>query len=140
MKKHLFIITVLVLFVFAYGCDRGAEPANAGGDGHVAFYLIDSDDASYGVEGANDFIYYYENLEPWLKKNDLSYSFHEEHDIDITTSLGKKVSFTSENFKGDDDIGIILIRADGEYKVIKGVWTDVDLLVEIKGYFSINSN
>ncbi len=27
MKKHLFIITVLVLSVFAYGCDKGTEPA-----------------------------------------------------------------------------------------------------------------
>lgn len=120
--------------------------ANASSSGHVAFYLFesidstDSTDASYGVEGANDFIYYYGKLEPWLKKNELSYSFHEKHDIDITTSPGRKVSFTDENFEGDNDIGIIFIRPDGEYKMIEGVWTDVDLLEEIRSYFGIKSN
>ena len=116
---------------------------NAGSSGHVAFYLFDSTDsgdASYGVEAANDFIYYYGKLEPWLKKNEISYSFHEERDIDITISPGRKVSFTDENFKGDNDIGMILIRPDGEYKMIEGVWIDVDLLEEIRSYFSVKSN
>ena len=108
--------------------------ADKGKAGHVAFFLFDSDDTSYGVEGAQDFIHYYGNLEAWLRKNNLSYSFNEDKEIDITTSLGKKVSFTEKDFEGQNDIGVIIIRPDGSHKMIKGVWTDVDLIFEIEGY------
>jgi hypothetical protein len=44
------------------------------------------------------------------------------------------VSFTPEDFLGQNDIGVIIIKPDGTYKMIQGVWTDVDLALEIEGY------
>ncbi len=119
-----------------------ASPLLAGteSNGHVAYYLFDSDDTSYGVEAVHDFLYYYGQLEPWLKKAGVAYSFHEEQEFSITTSPGKKVSFTRKNFERRNDIGIILIRPDGDHKMIRGVWTDVDWAQEITSYFGIKSD
>jgi hypothetical protein len=113
---------------------RADAPPAPRNSGHVIFYVFDSDDTSYGVEGFQDFIYYYGNIEPWLKKNNLSYSFNEDKEIEITTSLEKLVSFTPEDFLGQNDIGVIIIKPDGTYKMIQGVWTNVDLALEIEGY------
>jgi hypothetical protein len=138
--KSLFYLSGISLLVFAAVLFASPSTANTGNSGHVAFYVFDSDDTSYDVEGFHDFVYFYGNLESWLKKNSLSYSFHEKQDIDITTSLGRQISFTSENFERPNDIGIIFIRPDGDYKIMEGVWTDVDLSEEIISYFGIKSN
>jgi hypothetical protein len=132
--------SAISLLVFAVILFSSPLKANTGKSGHVAFYLFDSDDTSYGVEAVHDFIYYYGELELWLQKNEFSYSFHEKQEIRITTSLGRRVSFTRESFERNNDIGIILIKPDGNYKMIEGVRTDVDLSEEIMSYFGIKSN
>lgn len=132
--KKLLIVLLIIISLPLFASAKTNETADKGMSGHIAFFLFDSDDTSYGVEGAQDFIYYYGNLEAWLKKNNLSYSFNEDKEISITTSLGKKVSFTGEDFEDNNDIGVIIIRPDGSYKMIQGVWTDVDLILEITDY------
>jgi hypothetical protein len=136
--KSLFYLSGISLLVFAAVLFASPSTANTGNSGHVAFYVFDSDDTSYDVEGFHDFVYFYGNLESWLKKNSLSYSFHETKEIVITTALGRKVSFTGENFEGRNDIGTIIIRPDGNYKMIRGVYTDVDLADEITSYLGQN--
>ena len=130
--KKLLIVLLITISLPLFASAKTNETADKGG--HIAYYLFDSDNTSYGVEGAQDFIYYYENLEAWFRKNNLSYSFNEDKEINITTSLGKKLSFTGKDFEGQNDIGVIIIRPDGSHKMIKGVLTDVDLIFEIEGY------
>ena len=132
--KRLFYLSGISLLLFAAVLPTSTLAANTGKSGHIAFYVFDFDDTSYDVEGFQDFIYFYGNIESWLKKNNLSYSFHEEKEFDITTSFGRKVSFTGKNFERSNDIGTIIIQPYGNYKMIKGVYTDVDLADEITSY------
>ncbi len=138
--KNRFYLYALSLLLLTAVFFSGPVAAGSGKSGHIAYYLFDSPDTnnntSYGVEAANDFLYYYGNLEAWLEKNNLSKSFHEDKEFDITAPLGKKLSFTAENFLGGNDIGVIIIRPGGSFKMIEGVLTDVDLMFEIEGYLN----
>jgi hypothetical protein len=130
MKKLLVILFITITLPLFAGQAAGEEQKV----GHVAFYLFDSDNTSYGVEGAKDFIFYYENIEPWLKINKLSYSFNEEKRFIATASPKNRLMFRERDFEGDNDIGIIIIRPDGNYKMLRGVYTDMDLVLEIEDY------
>jgi hypothetical protein len=109
--------------------------------GHVAFYSFDgahdTDEAvsSQEHEADYDFSYYYEEITPWLEENGIAHSFHGAPGFTIEIASGEEVSFPKELF--ETDLGMVIIRNDGAYKLSPGVSTDIDLMMEIISFFGI---
>lgn len=141
MRKLLIALLITVSLPLA-ALARTPDPieVDSRSTGHIVFYVFDSKNTSYGVDAFQDFLYHFGNIEPWLGKNNYSYSFHEEKQISIRTLSGIEILFTVDSFDKGNDIGIILIRSDNSYKMLKGVYTDVDLAVEITTYLGIDLN
>ena len=121
--KHLLIILTLLITPFT---SINANDTK----GHVAFFMLLSENVQDYVEINEDFNYYYKNLSAWLGKNKYTYSRHTTAPITIK---GKQKTFTKQVL--GTDIGVILIKNDNSYKIIKNIGTDVDLIMDINGYY-----
>jgi len=121
--KHLIILLSLFVAPIISIADDDIK-------GHVVFFMLSSENSQDYVEINEDFNYYYKNLTVWLRNNKYTYSRHTTAPISINNT---KSSFSKEML--DTDIGVILIKNDNSYKIIKGVRTDVDLIMDIKGFY-----
>ncbi len=122
MKTIVILLTLLVTHIPVVSANNTK--------GHIAFFNLASENTPDYVEINEDFNYYYKKLTVWLNKNKYTHTLHttapikiEKHKINLTkTALGT-------------DTGVILIKNDGTYKIIQGVGTDVDLIVDINGFY-----
>lgn len=121
--KHLIILLSLFVAPIISIADNDIK-------GHVAFFMLSSENSQDYVEINEDFNYYYKNLTVWLRNNKYTYSRHTTAPISINNT---KSSFSKEMV--GTDIGVILIKNDNSYKIIKGVRTDVDLIMDINGFY-----
>ena len=121
--KHLLILITLFITPFAY--------INANEEkGHIAFFMLLSENDQGYVEINEDFNYYYQNLSSWLNKNKYTYSRHTASPIKIKN---KRKTFSKQEL--GTDVGVILIKNNNSYKIIQGIGTDVDLIVDINGFY-----
>lgn len=98
--------------------------------GHVAFFMLSSENTPDYFEINEDFNYYYKKLSVWLNKNKYTYSHHTTAPVKIKN---KQKIFTKQML--GTDIGVILIKNDNSYKIIQGIGTDVDLIMDINGFY-----
>ena len=113
-----------------------SSPCAAGGAtvGHVAFFFIDRVQSGEQFEINDDFIFYYRRVLPWLDEHGITHSYHSSLPVLIERTQGITVTFQNESLSGD--LGTILLTQDGSYRILYGVYTGVDLSVEIKRFFS----
>ncbi|MDH5600190.1 MAG: hypothetical protein OEY78_02680 [Gammaproteobacteria bacterium] len=121
--KHLLILITLFITPFSYINANETK-------GHIAFFMLLSENDQSYVEINEDFNYYYQNLSSWLNKNKYTYSRHTISPINI-----KNIRRTFSNQELGSDVGVILIKNNNSYKIIQGIGTDVDLIVDINGFF-----
>lgn len=119
------ILTLITLFITQIP-NLSANDAK----GHVALFILASENTPDYVEINEDFNYYYKNLTVWLNKNKYTHSLHTTTPIKLKNHkiiLNKQALGT--------DIGVILIKNDKTYKIIQGVGTDIDLIMDINGFY-----
>ncbi|MEE9615203.1 MAG: hypothetical protein V3W31_09715 [Thermodesulfobacteriota bacterium] len=111
------------------------------GVGHAVFYSFDktrnNNEAASSEEDEADYDlrYYYEQLKSWLGKKGIAHSFQGSPGFTIKAASGKELLFSKDLF--ESDVGVVLIRNDGAYRLISGVTTDVDLMADIISFFGI---
>ena len=98
--------------------------------GHIAFFNLAPEKTPGYVEINEDFNYYYKNLTVWLNKNKYTHSLHTAAPIKI-----KKHKLILTKIALGTDTGVILIKNDKTYKIINGAGTDVDLILDINGFY-----
>ena len=54
-------------------------------------------------------------------------------EFDITKIKNKRKTFSKQEL--GSDVGVILIKNNNSYKIIQGIGTDVDLIVDINGFY-----
>ena len=98
---------------------------------HIAFFiLIPENNSQDYIEINEDFNYYYKKLSGWLSENKYTYSLHTTVPIIIKN---KQKTFTKQML--GTDIGVILLKNNSSYKIIKNIGTDVDLVMSINNYY-----
>jgi hypothetical protein len=130
LLRRIFIAAAVVLIL--------AAPALAAGKGHVAvFYLLPdgAEDDDEMVEVIADFSYYMGAIEEWLHSKGITRSFHGTAPFEVTLGSGKRLEFSKEVEVAG--LGFVLIRPDGTYEVLEGVYTGVGFVHTAKEFFGI---
>jgi hypothetical protein len=96
--------------------------------GHIAFFMLLPENTQDYAELNEDFNYYYKKLADWLRKNKYTYSRHTATPIKI-----KNKTFSKQLLGAD--LGVILINNNNSYKIIKGISTDIDLIMDINNFY-----
>ncbi|MDH5389183.1 MAG: hypothetical protein OEY06_12150 [Gammaproteobacteria bacterium] len=122
MKRLLIIVTLLITPFTSINANDTK--------GHVAFFILLSENSQDYVEINEDFNYYYENLSAWLVENKYTYSRHTTAPITIKGILKP---FTKQMLV--TDIGVILIKNEHTYKIIQSIGTDIDLIMDINSFY-----
>ena len=125
MKKILFFI--LITLVFA----GPAPPANEPAVGYAAFYYLGTSADESAVY--DDFSYYLNNINPWLNDKKIVVSYHSKAPFKL-----KLASCQELNIYIDDlelDLGFLLVKPNGQFKIYYGVHTDVDIQELVKSFF-----
>ncbi len=112
-----------------------SSPCAAGGlpTGHVAFFFVDPVQSGEYSETLDDFVFFYRGVLPWLDEHGITHSYHSSLPVLIERTQGSTVTFQNESLS--KDLGTILLKQDGSYRILYGVYTGVDLIVEIKRFF-----
>lgn len=118
----------IVFLLLGSPCAAGGIPA-----GHVAFFSVDRVQSGDDSEAHDDFVYFYRGVLPWLEAHGIAHSYHSNLPVLVDTTEGSTLSFQEESLRGD--LGTILLKQDGSYRVLHGVYTGVDLILEIERFF-----
>ncbi len=121
----------LVVVILLLSSPRVAGGATAG---HVAFFFVGVRSGE-NFEIYDDFAFFYRRVLPWLDKHGITHSYHSSLPVLIERTQGNTVTFQNESLS--NDLGTILLKQDGSYRILYGVYTDVDLIVEIKRFFRL---
>ena len=127
MTKTLRGLVVVFLLLGAPGAAGGVTA------GHAAFFFVGVQSGEY-FEIYDDFVYFYRGVLPWLDEHGITHSYHSSLPVLIERTRENTVTFQNESLS--KDLGTILLKQDGSYRILYGVYTGVDLIVEIKRYFS----
>ena len=119
---------VVVFLLLSSPCAAGGATAR-----HVAFFFVGVQSGEY-FEIYDDFVYFYRGVLPWLDEHGITHSYHSSLPVLIERTQGSTVTFQNESLS--KDLGTILLKQDGSYRILYGVHTGVDLIVEIKRFFS----
>ncbi len=119
-----------IIIVFLLCAASISSTADSDTRGFVAFFaFVPESDHDY-VEVIGDFDFHYKNMVPWLGAHGYKHSYHLSAPIEIE-ALGQ--TYSHEHLKVT--LGTLLVRRDGSYKVVNGVATDIDLILEITAFF-----
>ena len=118
---------VVVFLLLSSPCAAGGATA-----GHVAFFFVGVQSGE-NFEIYDDFVFFYRRVLPWLDEQGITHSYHSSLPVLIERTQGNTVTFQNESLS--DDLGTILLKQDGSYRILYGVYTGVDLIVEIKRFF-----
>ena len=130
MLRKIFIAAAIALLL--------AAPALAEGSGHVAVFYLLPDEAENDddmVEVIADFSFYMGPIEKWLDSRGITRSFHGTAHFEVTSGSGKRLEFSKEVEAAG--MGFVLIRPDGTYEVLEGVYTGVDFILTAMEFFGI---
>ena len=122
---HGFVVVFLLL---SSPCAAGGTPA-----GHVAFFFVDPVQSGENIEIQDDYVFFYRGVLPWLDEHGISHSYHSSLPVLLERTEGNTVAFQNESLSGD--LGTILLKQDGSYRILYGVYTGVDLIMEIRQFF-----
>jgi hypothetical protein len=93
-------------------------------------------DTNSGVdEILSDFYYYKKSLNVFLKENNVNTELTSALSIVVKLSNGKTNKYRRKDF--DHIVGMILTDGMHKPKVILGVYTDVDLIPDLKKFFKL---
>ncbi len=122
MKKILLLVGILFVL-----------QAQGESVGSIVFFNIASTEQS-DAESDADFYFYYDKLNNFLAKKGFEVFLAEQFPIKIV-----KDKYTLELGASDvaSDIGIIFVKPSGQYKISKGIMTDMDVAVEAEHYFKV---
>ncbi len=102
--------------------------------GQVAFFFfVDPIQSGEYSETLDDFVFFYRGVLPWLDEHGITHSYHSSLPVHIERTQGSPVTFQNESLSGD--LGTILLKQDGSYRILHGVYTGVDLILEIQQFF-----
>ena len=130
MLRKIFIAAAIALLL--------AAPALAEVPGHVAVFYLLPDEAENDddmVEVIADFSFYMGSIEKWLDSRGITRSFHGTAPFVVTSGSGKRLEFSKEVEAAG--LGFVLIRPDGTYEVLDGVYTGVDFILTAREFFGI---
>ncbi|MHC3994055.1 hypothetical protein ACXWTF_04455 [Thiomicrolovo sp. ZZH C-3] len=122
MKKLLMLIGIVFIL-----------QAQAESVGSIVFFNITSTETSDEETNA-DFYFYYDKLNDFLSKKGFEVLLSEKFPIKLV-----KPDYTIELGASDvkSDVGIIYVKPSGQYKVSKGIKTDMDVAMEAEQYFKV---
>jgi hypothetical protein len=103
--------------------------------GQVCFFYLGEAGTQDAAEVLSDIRHFYRQLVPWLERNRLSHSFQENAPLRMVTVGGRETTLDRPNL--GSDLGTILMTKEGRMKILPGVSTDVDLILEIRPFFGI---
>jgi hypothetical protein len=129
MKRFLRTWIIPLFLIVSYGLASGETI------GHVSFFFVSQVQTDEDFEVKDDFQYYYKQITPWLIKNGFSFSYHSNAPISRNIEEDQSITIQKDQLK--QELGIILFKKDGPYKILYGVHTDVDILMEIRDFFDI---
>ena len=126
MKKILLFILITIV------CAGIAQAANEPVVGYAAFFYLDTSTDESAVY--DDFSYYLNNINPWLKDQKIIVSYHSKAPFKIKLSSDQKLKFHIDDL--ELDLGFVLAKPNGQFKVYYGVHTDVDIQQLVKAFFA----
>ena len=127
MKKIL--LFVLIAIVFAGQALATDKPVI----GYAAFFYFNTSDNESDVY--DDFFYYLSKVKPWLADKNIDVSFHTNLPIELKLKSGQQINFNELKL----DLGFILIKPNGHFKVYYGVHPDIDIQELVKAFFEENT-
>ena len=104
--------------------------------GQVCFFYLGETLSEEDNETLSDLRHHYRQLIPWLEKNRLSHSFQQEATLQMVSVGDGETSLSHSDLK--TDLGVLLMTKNGDRKVLPGVSTDVDLILEMRPFFGID--
>jgi hypothetical protein len=128
------VITVLMLLLPLPAFSDSWQRQN----GYVVAYNYEISDTQENNEISHDHINAYANIHKWLEQNKIGHSYKALSQFAVTLSSGTTINFDRSSLIYA--VGTVLIRAEGNYKILEGVYTDVDLIEEIQEYIKPADN
>ena len=129
MKKILFLL--LIVSVFTGPALATKEPIV----GYAAFFYFDTSAHESAVY--DDFSYYLNSINPWLTDKKIVVSYDSKAPIELKLTSGQKLSFDIDDL--ELDLGFVLAKPNGQFKVYYGVHTDVGIQQIVKAFFAENA-
>ena len=124
-------LALACIIVMLGACTGAAD----GSPGQVAFFSIDADQSGDAVESRADFDHFYRSIVPWLDKHGISHALHATARFTIEAARGAPMTFTEDMLRPGP--GTIMVKPNGAYRILHGVYTDVDLMSEIQVFLGI---
>ena len=118
----------IILITLAIGFTSGLHAEEC--KGHVFFYILEE----HQTEVEADFEYFYKQMIPWFKERGISTSSHTSAPLQSNTCFEDNVSVPSKKLKSS--LGYVLLKTDNEIRVLGGVMTDMDLVIEANEFFN----
>ncbi len=129
--KHKMIIqSVLIVFIVSLSSTPCLADGNS--SGHISFFFVGDTNSQENIEILDDFNYYYNNIIPWLNKNNFAHSYNTKTPFTIASG---ETSLTIARDILEIDLGMVFLKPDGSHKVLYGVHTGVDIILDINEYF-----
>lgn len=104
--------------------------------GHVGFFFLSQVKTDDDFEILDDFHYHLKEIQPWLVKKGISFSYHSLAPITLNPEEGKTITIQKKDLAGE--IGLILLKKEGAPKIVYGVQTDVDIMMTVSDFFDIH--
>ena len=116
-----------LLFAFAIFFISPANSAEC--KGHVFFYNL----REHQSEVETDFAHFYKQVIPWFEERNISTSVHTSTPFISKTCFGDDVRILND--KLEQSLGYVLLKPTNQFKIIGGVITDLDLVIEANDFF-----
>jgi hypothetical protein len=126
MKK--ISIFILITLIFTGQAPVAKEPVA----GYAAFFYLET--SADDSEVYDDFSYYLNSINPWLKDNKIVVSYYSKAPFKLKLSSGQELEFDVNDM--ELDLGFVLVKPNGQFKVYYGVHTDVDIQQLVKDFFA----
>jgi len=141
MKHALWIFIILATFI---NCNSDSKYITINEKTVVLFSItqeeydekIESDEGEGIDEILSDFNYYADNIEKAIKSHSINFLFSTSYRFKFILSDGKIETFDRRD--KEHMVGFILFDTKRKPKILSGVYTDVDIMIEVEKYFKIN--
>lgn len=129
-QPRLGLVTGFLSFVLV-GLSYGQEIQS----GWVVSFNNEEAKSQDSDETAHDHINTYSHIQSWLERSHLDHAYKRTLSFSVSLPNDKSIVFSPESLQ--TRVGTVMVRPNGEYKVPKGVYTDVDVQTQIAKYFGL---
>lgn len=129
MKRIIFSILITIVFTAQASANRESIV------GYSAFFYFGTSANEPAVY--DDFSYYLNSINPWLTDNNIVVSYHTKTPFELKLKSGQKLGFDTDDL--ELDLGFVLVKPNGQFKVYYGVHTDVNIKQLAKAFFAENA-